>query len=227
MSTRLRRELEERNDPSHSAFMARLCPGIDPSDVLGIRSPVLKQYAKQLGPQEREAFLADLPHRYLEENILHAYLISRNRQYGQCLAETESFLPYINCWAVTDSLRPAVFKKHTAELEPVLQVWLKSDEPYTVRTAIGFYMAYYLEQAFRTEQAEQIADLRFDHYYVRMMAAWYMATALAKQWEAVLPILQENRMDSWSHNKTIQKAVESYRITPEQKELLRTMRRMG
>ena len=139
----------------------------------------------------------------------------------------EEFLPYLDCWNVTDAVRPKVIAAHTAETEAVLETWLNSSEPFIVRTSIGLYMAFYLGEAFRKEQAERIAALRFDHYYVRMMAAWYMATALVKQPEAVLPLFEENRMDVWTPNKAIQKAAESYRVTEEQKAYLKALRRKG
>ena len=222
----LRAELEAMREDGNAAFVAKLTPNIDPSSILGVRVPLLRKLAKQIIREgNADAFLNDVPHRYLEENQIHAFVLNEITDYDKCMEKLEAFLPYVKCWNVTDAIRPKIIAKHTEETKPVLYAWLRSEEPYTVRTAIGLFMAYYLEDAFETEQAERIADLRFDHYYVRMMAAWYMATALAKQPDAVLPLLEENRMDIWTHNKTIQKAVESFRIPEAQKTYLKTMRR--
>lgn len=222
----LRAELEAMREDGNAAFVAKLTPNIDPSSILGVRVPLLRKLAKQIIREgNADTFLNDLPHRYLEENQIHAFVINDIRDYDECMEQLEAFLPYVDCWNVTDAIRPKIIAKHTKQAEPVLRRWMKSREPYTVRTAIGLYMAYYLDDAFERKQAERIADLRFDHYYVRMMAAWYMATALAKQPDAVMPLLEAHRMDVWTHNKTIQKAVESYRIPEAQKAYLKTMRR--
>lgn len=222
----MRRELEKLRDPNNALFVAKLNPNLDPKGILGIKSPVLRDLAKTMRKDGTEGpFLSDLPHRYLEENILHGMLISGIRSFDECLRELERFLPYINSWIVTDTIRPKVFQKHTAELEPVLYQWLKSTEPYTVRMAIGLFMACFLKEGFDKKQAKTIAALRSEDYYVRMMIAWYMATALITQRETIIKLLEENRMDVWTHNKTIQKAVESYRISEEDKAYLRTLRR--
>ena len=222
----LRAELEALREEGNAAFVARLTPGIPASGILGVRVPVLRKLAKQIAKEgNAETFMDDLPHRYLEENMIHAFLISGIRDYDVCMHRLEAFLPYADCWNVTDSIRPNVIAKHTEEAEPQLRKWMMSDKPYTVRTAIGLYMAYYLDAAFDMKQAERIAALRSDHYYVRMMSAWYMAEPLAKQPEAAMKILTENRMDVWTHNKTIQKALESFRVPEERKALLKTMRR--
>ena len=220
-----RKQLEELAEPSLSKFSARLNPTIDPDSVLGIRVPELRQLAKEMMKDgTAEVFLKDVPHRYLEENILHGILISQIRDYESCLAALEAFFPYADSWAVTDLIRPNCFKRHTAELEPILYEWLKSNDPYTVRIAINLFMAYYLHEAFHKRQAETIAAIRMDHYYVKMMVAWYMATAMVYQRDVVLDLLKNHAMDPWTHNKTIQKSVESYRITPEQKEYLRSLK---
>ena len=222
----LRAELEAMREDGNAAFVAKLTPNIEPSSILGVRVPLLRKLAKQIVREgNAEAFLNDVPHRYLEENQIHAFVINEIKDFDECMERLKAFLPYVKCWNVTDAIRPKIIAKHTDQAEPILRRWMKSREPYTVRTAIGLYMAYYLDEAFHAEQAERIADLRFDHYYVRMMAAWYMATALAKQPDAVMPLLEQHRMDPWTHNKTIQKAVESYRIPEDQKTYLKTMRR--
>ena len=222
----LRAELEAMREDGNAAFVAKLTPNIEPSSILGVRVPLLRKLAKQIVREgNAEAFLNDVPHRYLEENQIHAFVINEIKDFDECMERLKAFLPYVKCWNVTDAIRPKIIAKHTDQAEPILRRWMKSGEPYTVRTAIGLYMAYYLDDAFQAEQAERIADLRFDHYYVRMMAAWYMATALAKQPDAVMPLLEQHRMDPWTHNKTIQKAVESYRIPEDQKAYLKTLRR--
>ena len=222
----LRAELEAMREDGNAAFVAKLTPNIDPSSILGVRVPLLRKLAKQITREgNTNAFLNDVPHRYLEENQIHAFVINEIKDFDECMERLEAFLPYVKCWNVTDAIRPKIIAKHTDQAEPVLRRWMKSKEPYTIRTAIGLYMAYYLDDAFERKQAERIADLRFDHYYVRMMAAWYMATALTKQPDAVMPLLEQHRMDPWTHNKTIQKAVESYRIPEDQKAYLKTLRR--
>jgi len=222
----LRAELEAMREDGNAAFVAKLTPNIDPSSILGVRVPLLRKLAKQITREgNMNAFLNDVPHRYLEENQIHAFVINEIKDFDECMERLEAFLPYVKCWNVTDAIRPKIIAKHTDQAEPVLRRWMKSKEPYTIRTAIGLYMAYYLDDAFERKQAERIADLRFDHYYVRMMAAWYMATALTKQPDAVMPLLEQHRMDPWTHNKTIQKAVESYRIPEDQKAYLKTLRR--
>ena len=224
----MRSELEAMREPGNALFVAKLTPDADPETILGIRIPLLRKLAKQIMREKNaDRFMDDLPHRYLEENLIHVFLINEIKDYDSCMKRLEEFLPYLDCWNVTDAVRPKVIAYHTAETEPVLETWLNSSEPFIVRTAIGLYMAFYLGSAFRKEQAERIASLRFDHYYVRMMAAWYMATALVKQPDAVMPLFEENRMDVWTHNKAIQKAVESYRVTEEQKAYLKTLRRKG
>lgn len=224
----LREKIRAIEDPANAAFVSKLIPDIDPKTILGVKVPLLRKLAKQTAKEGlADAFLDDLPHRYLEEKLIHVFLISEIRDYSECMKRLAEFLPHMDNWMITDAVRPKVIAAHAAETEPVLEAWLNSRDPYTVRTAIGLYMAYYLGDAFRKEQAERIAALRFDHYYVRMMAAWYMATALVKQPEAVMPLFEEHRMDAWTHNKAIQKASESYRVTEEQKAYLKTLRRKG
>ncbi|MBR4455655.1 MAG: DNA alkylation repair protein [Solobacterium sp.] len=221
----LKDRIRALQDPKNAAFLARLCPDTDAERILGARVPQLRKLAVQA---EKEgivpAFLAELPHEYHEENVMHAILISRIRDAEQCIAELQRFLPFADNWAVTDAIRPAVMKSHTALLEPYLNQWMCSSHPFTVRTAIGLYMAYYLEDGFRIEQAEQIASMRSDHYYVNMMRAWYFATALAKQPEAVLPLLQGSRIDRFTRLKAIQKSLESYRIDDAMKSELRRLK---
>ena len=212
-------------DLQYQAFHSRLMPTAPPETVIGVRVPALRRLARQLeGTREAEVFLHSLPHTYYEENNLHAFLLEFIRDYPAALAATEEFLPYIDNWATCDGFCPKVFAKHKAELLEPVQRWLTSDQPYTVRYGIEMLMRYYLDEDFRPEYLALVAGVRSEEYYVNMMRAWYFATALAKQPEQTMPWLTEKRLDVWTHNKTIQKAVESYRISPEQKQVLRAMR---
>lgn len=225
MNTRIQETLFQMRDEKYAAFQAKLIPNIDASTLIGVRTPGLRAYARELlRDPEKEAFLDKLPHTYFDENQLHAFIISAEKDYDVCLRELEAFLPYIDNWATCDQLSPRVFKKHLAELEPKITGWLASEHTYTVRFGIGMLMAHYLDDRFRPDYPARVAEIRSEEYYINMMIAWYFATALAKQFEAILPFLQERRLSPWTHNKAIQKAVESYRITPEQKEYLRSLK---
>ena len=224
-------------DVQYRDFQCKLIPNV-PSDLfIGIRTPDLRKYARELYKEEKdpaagsirqdsflEAFLEDLPHKYFDENQLHAFVISEEKNFDVCIARIERFLPFVDNWATCDQLSPKVFKKNRDALLPCLRKWISSDHTYTVRFAIGMLMQHYLDDAFDPSYPELIASVQSEEYYVRMMIAWYFATALAKQYDAVLPFLEERRLDPWTHNRTIQKAVESYRITPEQKTYLRSLK---
>ena len=166
-----------------------------------------------------------LLHDYYEENNLHAFLIEGIRDYEECIRALDAFLPYVDNWATCDMMAPKIFKKHLAKLEPKIEEWMASEHVYTVRYGIGMLMRYYLDEEFETEYLEKVAAVESEEYYVKMMAAWYFATALAKQYEKTLPFLTEGRLEKWTHNKAVQKAVESNRITAEQKKYLRTLKR--
>ena len=212
-------------DAGNAAFTARLAPGVDPDRMLGCRIPQLRRLARTLrGTPEAAAFLTQLPHRYYDENNLHGILLGHIRPTGEALDALERFLPHIDNWATCDLLALPVLGKHLDQLIPEIDRWLTSDHTYTVRFAIGLLMRYYLEDAFRPEYSDRVLRVCSEEYYINMMRAWYFATALAKQYDAILPCLTEHRLDVWTHNKTIQKAIESYRITPEQKAFLRTLR---
>lgn len=218
-------ELFALQDTEYQVFQSKLMPTIPPETVIGVRTPLLRKLAKELaGTPQAEHFLQSLPHRYYEENNLHAFLIEKIRDYDTALAETERFLPYINNWATCDCFCPKVFAKHKEELLIPLRRWLGSDQTYTVRYAMGMLMRYYLDEGFRPEYLAWVAGVHSEEYYLNMMRAWYFATALAKQPDAALPWLTERRLDVWTHNKTIQKAVESCRISPEMKQQLRELR---
>ena len=224
-------------DVQYRDFQSKLIPNVPPDLFIGIRTPDLRKYARELYKEEKdpaagsirqdsflEAFLEDLPHQYFDENQLHAFVISEEKNFDVCIARIERFLPFVDNWATCDQLSPKVFKKNRDALLPCLRKWISSDHTYTVRFAIGMLMQHYLDDAFDPSYPELIASVQSEEYYVRMMIAWYFATALAKQYDAVLPFLEERRLDPWTHNRTIQKAVESYRITPEQKTYLRSLK---
>ena len=225
ITERIREELFSMQDLSYREFHSRLMPDVEKDTVIGIRVPVLRKYVKELAKDpEIGEFLEDLPHRYYEENNVHGFLIQQMKEYGQCMEELEKFLPYINNWATCDMTSPKVFKKHKEELLEAVRRCIVSDHVYTVRYGIGMLMQHYLDEDFREEYPQMVSEIRSEEYYVNMMIAWYFATALAKQYETILPYIEKQKLDVWTHNKTIQKACESYRITPEQKAYLRTLK---
>ncbi len=221
----IRNELYKSQDIKYRDFQSKLIPNIDPETVIGVRTPILRKLAKDLSKNEDiRDFLKDVPHRYFDENQLHAFLISGMKDYDECLKELKCFLPFIDNWATCDQLSPKVFKKHRRELLPEIKKWIKSDETYTVRFGIGMLMEHFLDENFDVSYPDLVASIRSEEYYVNMMSAWYFATALAKQYEDILPFIENNRLDIWTHNKTIQKAVESFRITDEQKAYLKSLK---
>ena len=212
-------------DEKYRVFQVKLFPTVDPETVIGVRTPDLRSYAKKLLKEEGiSAFLSDLPHRYFDENQLHAFILSELKDYGKCMEEVNRFLPYVDNWATCDQMSPKVFKKNRPQLLEQIRIWLKSDRTYTIRFAIGMLMEHYLDDAFDISYPEVVAVIRSDEYYVNMIIAWYFATALAKQYDEILPFIENRRLDVWTHNKAIQKAIESYRITPEQKEYLKRLK---
>jgi 3-methyladenine DNA glycosylase AlkD len=221
----IREELFCLRDGAYREFQAKLLPTVPADAIIGVRTPELRRYAKQLIKREDAAlFLDALPHGHFDENQLHAFLVSEIKDYGECVAQVNRFLPHIDNWATCDQLSPRVFAEHRGELIGEIDQWLRSGETYTLRFGIGMLMQHYLDDAFDPACPEKVALLRSEEYYVNMMVAWYFATALAKQYEAALPYLEQGRLDSWTHNKAIQKALESYRITPEQKEYLKSLK---
>ena len=226
MREEIREELFRLQDVDYRAFQRKLLPTVDPGTVIGVRTPALRQLAKTLAKRaDVSVFLDALPHRYFDENQLHAFVISELRDYDRCLAEVERFLPYVDNWATCDQLSPRVFGRRRAELLPRILAWMAAGETYTVRFGIGMLLQHYLDEDFDPAYPEAVARLRSEEYYVNMMIAWYFATALAKQYEAVLPFLEQRRLAPWTHDKAIQKAIESRRITPDQKAYLRTLKR--
>lgn len=223
--TQLKEKLFALSDKEYAAFQSKLTPTVDAEKFIGVRVPVLREFAKEFSKQaECAEFLDTLPHEYYDENLLHSVILEKVKRYDECLALVEAFLPYVDNWAVCDTLRPKVFAKHKEELLPKIKEWIASDKTYTCRFGIDMLMTHYLDAAFRPEYPALVTAVHSEEYYVRMMAAWYFATALAKQWDTVIPYIENRQLDRWTHNKAIQKAIESYRITPERKDYLRTLK---
>ena len=222
----IRKKLLSLQDEKYRDFQAKLIPTVSKEKIIGVRTPALRSLAKEIFKSGGYGdFLSALPHDYFEENQLHAFIISLFTDFDGCAAEAECFLPFVDNWATSDQLLPKVFKKHKAALLPLIRVWIRSPHTYTVRFVIGLLMQHFLDEDFSPEYAEIVAGVVSEKYYVNMMIAWYFATALSKQYDAVLPFLAEHRLSVWVHNKTIQKACESYRISDGRKNVLRKMRR--
>lgn len=219
-------QIQALSDEKNAAFVAKLAPNLQPERILGCRTPQLRALAKELGTDSAEVhdFLQALPHTYFDENQLHAFLISRIRDFEECVGAVETFLPYINNWATCDQLSPTVFKRKAALLLPYIDRWLAASHTYTKRFAIGMLMQHFLDDRFSPDYPEKIAPLCCEEYYINMEIAWYFATALAKQPDVILPYLTEHRLAPWVHRKTIQKCIESRRIPDETKAFLRTLR---
>lgn len=231
----IRELLFSMQDIKYRDFQAKLIPGMNTEkkgisvrpahEMIGVRTPELRKMAKQMMYREDLGeYLQDLPHRYFDENQLHAFIISEIKDFDKCVEELESFLPFVDNWATCDQLSPKAFKNRHDELLPLILGWIASDRAYTIRFGIGMLMRYYLDDEFKPEYLELAADVRSDEYYVNMMRAWFFATALAKQYQAALPYFTEKRLDVWTHNKAIQKSVESFRISPGQKEFLKSLK---
>lgn len=226
--TTVQQTLFSMQDQTYRTFQTKLMPTVDPQSVIGVRTPALRKFAKAFAKTpEAAVFLQTLPHTYYEENNLHAFLLEQIGDFNSCTAALDAFLPYVDNWATCDSMAPKVLGRYTDALLVHIRRWLASEHTYTVRYAVGLLMRYYLDDLFCEEYLRLVAGLQSEEYYIRMMAAWYFATALAKQYEAALPILQSGVLDQWTHNKTIQKALESSRIAPAQKAYLRSLRRNG
>ena len=226
ISTALQQRLFALQDTDYKVFQCKLMPTVEPETVIGVRMPALRRLAKVYAKEpEAATFLQSMPHRYYEENNLHGLLICGEEEYGAAIDALNTFLPYVDNWATCDLFRPKAFATRPSSLLPQLKRWMTSPHAYTVRFGIEMLMTLYLDEAFSTEYPEWVAMVTHDDYYVRMMVAWYFATALVKQYEAVLPFIQGQRLAIWTHNKAIQKAIESYRITSEQKAELIAYRR--
>ena len=221
----IRETLLSLQDGKFAAFQARLIPNVAPERILGVRTPELRKLAKQLrGSSDAEAFLNTLPHEFFEENNLHAFLLCGIKDFERCVQAVEDFLPYVDNWATCDQLSPKAFARNRQALLPRIRSWLNSDRTYTRRFGIGMLMSHFLDEDFREEYLSWVSDIHSEEYYVNMMIAWYFATALAKQYRAALPYIEERRLGPWVHNKTIQKALESYRVSEEHKACLKTLK---
>ena len=213
-------------DLEYKKFHSKLMPTINPDVIIGVRTPELRKLTKQLkNSTEVEEFLKELPHCYYEENNLHGFLLETMKDFDTCIAALNAFLPYVDNWATCDMMAPKVLKKDLPRLYEWVKIWIASGETYAIRFGVNMLMKYFLDEAFLPEYPALVASVRSEEYYVKMVVAWYFATALAKQYDSVLPYLTEQKLEVWTHNKTIQKAVESYRITPEQKTYLKLLKR--
>ena len=221
----IRVELFKMQDMDYRDFNSKLIPTVDKSLFIGVRTPELRKYAKQLAKREDiEEFLHLLPHKYFDENQLHAFIVSVIKDFKSCVDKVNEFLPYVDNWATCDQLSPKVFKKNHKELIAYIKEWLESDKVYTIRFGIGMLMEHFLDEDFDISYLETVSNIRSDEYYVNMMIAWYFATALAKRYESILPFIEKRSLDIWTHNKAIQKAVESLRISDEKKEYLKNLK---
>ena len=228
---KVQKDLFEMQDLKYRDFHSKLMPTVEKEKVIGVRTPKLRKYTsfflKLSSQTEIETFMHTLPHKYYEEDNLHGFIIERIKDYEECIDALNAFLPYIDNWATCDMMNPKVLKKEPERLLGQIKRWLKAKETYVVRFAMGCLMNYYLDEYFKAECPEMVAEVQSDEYYIQMMQAWYFATALAKQYNTILPYLLEHKLSMWVHNKTIQKAVESYSIKPEQKKYLKTLKRKG
>ena len=221
----VQRELFALCDSSYRDFQSKLMPNIDKETIIGVRTPALRKFAKTFAKSPMAAeFIKQLPHRYYEENNLHGFIIETIKDFDTCAGAIDAFLPYVDNWATCDLMSPKVFAKNKEKLLPKIKEWLSSDKTYTVRFGIEMLMSHFLDEDFNPEYLGLVAKVRSDEYYVNMMVAWYFATALAKQWDVTIPYIEKKRLADWTHNKAIQKAIESYRITDEQKKYLRTLK---
>lgn len=221
----IQKELFRNQDETYRDFQAKLLPTLNQQTMIGVRTPILRAFAKTLYKENNfSVFLHDLPHKYFDENQLHAFLISEMKDFDLCIEELDKFLPFVDNWATCDQMSPKIFKKHKEKLFDQIKIWITSEKPYTLRFAIGMLMQHFLDEDFDLKYPKMILQIHSEEYYVKMMIAWYFATALAKQYESILPFLENQSLEPWTHNKAIQKALESYRVTNEHKNYLRTLK---
>ena len=222
----MRRRLFVLQDLKYRDFQAGLIPNIEKDLFIGVRTPELRKLAKEIANDEDTAsFLKDVPHKYFDENQLHAFIISLGKNFDETVKAVDDFLPYVDNWATCDQLYPKVLKKYKKELLPYIKKWIKSKKTYTVRFGIGMLMEHFLDDDFDVQYPKMVSGVKSDEYYINMMIAWYFATALAKQYDASIPFIENGSLDAWTHNKAIQKSVESRRISTNQKEYLKTLKR--
>ncbi len=225
ISDKITDRLRALSDEKYADFHSKLIPGIPKERIIGVKIPLIRKLAAELSKEDTEEFLSRLPHDFYDENVLHSAILCGIKDYETALYETERFLPYIDNWAVCDTLSPKGFKKSPERLSEKIDLWIRSDHTYTVRFGIETLMRYFLDgERFDEKYLHTVASIRTDEYYVRMMQAWYMATALAKQWDCAVKILENNEMEIPTHNQTVKKARESFRITEERKEYLNTLK---
>lgn len=222
----IRKHLFEMQDLEYRDFQCKLMPTVDPECVIGVRTPLLRNFAKELFKEgDYEEFLNDLPHKYYDEMNLHGFILCLEKDYKKVIYEIDRFLPFVDNWATCDLVSPKkAFKNNLDSLEKEIIRWIASKETYTIRFGMEMLMSFYLDDAFKEEYLQWVAEVKSDEYYVRMMQAWYFATALAKQYEATIPYIEGRKLEDWTHKKAIQKARESYRITPDQKEYLKSLK---
>ncbi len=221
----IKEKLFKLQDKKYQELQSKIIPNIDSSTIIGVRTPEIKKLAKEIVKGDYKLFLEELPHKYYDENQLHAFIISEIKDYDECINYINKFLPYINNWATCDTLIPKVFKKNPNKLIIEVKKWIKSKDTYTIRYGIGTLMRFYLNDKFKEDYLELVSKIKSNEYYVNMMIAWFFATSLAKQYDKTIKYIENNKLDTWVHNKTIQKAIESYRITDKQKDYLRKYKR--
>ena len=219
------KELNKVKSDEYREFQSKLVPNIPKETILGVRTPEMRDIAKKVfQSDDQDKFLSDLPHKYYEENLIHFFVIAMIKDFDECINRVEEFLPYIDCWPVSDQATPKVFRKNHNKLLPYIKKWIASDHIYTARFGIRMLMNEYLDDDFKEEYLELVASKKGEEYYLKMMVAWYFATALAKQYDSTIKYFENHRLDDWSHKKAIQKALESYRVSEEHKEYLRTLK---
>ncbi len=217
--------LMEVRDEKYQAFQAKLVPNKDPERILGVRTPEMRKIAKEVfDGKDRDAFLKSLPHWYYEEDLIHFFVLSMMKDFDPCVQAVEKFLPYVDCWPVSDQATPKVFRKNHERLLPYIRKWIASDHVYTARFGMRMLMNEFLGEDFEKEFLDLVADKKGEDYYLKMMVAWFFATALAKRYEETIPYLEEHRLEEWTHRKAIQKALESYRVSEEHKKYLRSLK---
>lgn len=222
--TNIQKYLLSQADQKYRDFTLPLLPNVDEKTFIGVRLPIIKKYAKELSEKEREEFLDSLPHQYHEENILHAFILSNTKDYEKFIKYVDAFLPYVTNWSVCDSICNKNLYKYKTQLIKEIYKWLKSQEIYRVRYAVKCLMNYYLGEDFNEEHIKKVEEVKLEDYYVRMMIAWYIATGLAKNYDEFIKVIEKQKFDSFTHNKAIQKAVESYRVSEEHKQHLKTLK---
>ena len=218
-------ELLEFQDLKYRDFQAPLVPNISKETMIGVRTPDMRKVAKDFfGTPEAKELLSELPHKYYEENLIHFFMVAMIKDFDECITAVEKFLPYIDCWPVCDQSSPKVFKKNHEKILPYIKKWISSDHVYTARFGMRILMNEFLGEDFKPEYLKLVAEKKGEDYYLKMMQAWFFATALAKQYDATLPFIEERRLEGWTHNKAIQKALESFRVSDEHKEYLRKLK---